>query len=425
MSLNTLRVGRRHAIGFGYVLLLLLVAIVAIACLQLQRNVAREIATAKASGRPNMETFFAPRIKQTSAKVGKVQQPQEPMVDADDGKALMTDVAGKRKAYVTQQEARFALVMQVDAPHAGAPLAAEVLLAAEAHLALMKSVQYHEAELARAEGNRLQRSTGSASKPLLALLATSAAIVRQDLSTGTKQMASNLQQAASSMEQLTGTVKPSANSAGHAHQRASSEAEAAERGNAVAAQFVATTNDSTASSEKIADIIGVIDGSAFQTSILTLDAAVEAARAGEQGRGFAVVASEVRSLTQRSTAAMEIRDLLGASVEKVEGGSTLVAAADRAMTEIVGSMQRVSDTLDEITAAATEQSHRIGEVIAAIKQLDQMAQQNAALAEQSPAAAKSLKKQAARLSQSVGTFRPERHANDHPAIDRTAGLVTV
>ena len=226
------------------------------------------------------------------------------------------------------------------------------------------------------------------------------------------------------MEQLTGTVKPSANSAGHAHQRASSEAEAAERGNAVAAQFVATTNDSTASSEKIADIIGVIDGSAFQTNILTLDAAVEAARAGEQGREFAAVASEVRSLTQRSTAAMEIRDLLGASVEKVEGGSTLVAAADRAMTEIVGSMQRVSDTLDEITAAATEQSHRIGEVIDAVK-LDQMAQQNAALAERSPAAAKSLKKQAARLSQSVGTFRPERHANDHPAIDRTAGLVTV
>jgi methyl-accepting chemotaxis protein len=179
----------------------------------------------------------------------------------------------------------------------------------------------------------------------------------QDLSSRTEQTASNLQQAASSMEQLTGTVRQSADSARQANQLATSAAEVAARGGAVVSQVVATMDDINTSSKKIADIIGVIDGIAFQTNILALNAAVEAARAGEQGRGFAVVASEVRSLAQRSAeAAKEIKSLIGASVEKVEGGSKLVADAGRTMTEIVSSVQRVSDIIGEISAAATEQS---------------------------------------------------------------------
>ena len=228
----------------------------------------------------------------------------------------------------------------------------------------------------------------------------------QDLSARTEQTASNLQQAASSMEQLTGTVKQSADSARQADQLAKSAADVAARGGAVVSQVVATMDDINASSKKIADIIGVIDGIAFQTNILALNAAVEAARAGEQGRGFAVVASEVRSLAQRSAeAAKEIKALIGASVDKVEGGSKLVADAGRTMTEIVGSVKRVSDIIAEITAAANEQSQGISEVNGSVTQLDQMTQQNAALVEQSAAAAESLREQAARLSSVVGTFR--------------------
>ncbi len=230
----------------------------------------------------------------------------------------------------------------------------------------------------------------------------------QDLSSRTEQTASNLQQTASSMEQLTGTVKQSADSARQANQLASSAAEVAARGGVVVSQVVATMEDINASSKKIADIIGVIDGIAFQTNILALNAAVEAARAGEQGRGFAVVASEVRSLAQRSAeAAKEIKGLIGASVEKVEGGSRLVADAGQTMKEIVGSVQRVSDIIGEITAAASEQSEGIGQVNGAVTQLDQMTQQNAALVEESAAAAESLKEQAVRLAQVVGTFRLE------------------
>jgi methyl-accepting chemotaxis protein len=228
----------------------------------------------------------------------------------------------------------------------------------------------------------------------------------QDLSERTEQAASNLQQTASSMEQLTGTVRQSADSARQANQLASSAAEVAQRGGTVVSQVVATMHEINASSKKIADIIGTIDGIAFQTNILALNAAVEAARAGEQGRGFAVVASEVRSLAQRSAqAAREIKGLIGASVERVEAGSKLVADAGQTMGEIVGSVQRVSDIIGEITAAAAEQSEGIGQVHAAVSQLDQMTQQNAALVEQSAAAAASLKDQAIRLNEVVGTFR--------------------
>jgi methyl-accepting chemotaxis protein len=228
----------------------------------------------------------------------------------------------------------------------------------------------------------------------------------QDLSARTEQTASNLQQAASSMEQLTGTVKQSADSARQANQLASSAAEVAARGGQVVSEVVTTMNEINASSKKIADIIGVIDGIAFQTNILALNAAVEAARAGEQGRGFAVVAGEVRNLAQRSAqAAREIKGLIGASVEKVESGSKLVADAGHTMQEIVGSVQRVTDIIGEITAAASEQSDGIGQVNSAVTQLDQMTQQNAALVEESAAAAESLKLQATTLAKAVGTFK--------------------
>jgi methyl-accepting chemotaxis protein len=227
-----------------------------------------------------------------------------------------------------------------------------------------------------------------------------------DLSARTEQTASNLQQTAASMEQLTGTVKQSADAARQANQLASSSAEVAARGGQVVSQVVSTMDEINASSKKISDIIGVIDGIAFQTNILALNAAVEAARAGEQGRGFAVVAGEVRSLAGRSAeAAREIKGLIGASVERVEAGSRLVADAGQTMQEIVGSVQRVSDIIGEITAASAEQSDGIGQVNGSVLQLDQMTQQNAALVEESAAAAESLKDQASRLAQVVGRFR--------------------
>jgi methyl-accepting chemotaxis protein len=227
-----------------------------------------------------------------------------------------------------------------------------------------------------------------------------------DLSTRTEQAAGSLQQTASSMEQLTGAVRQSAESAHQAQQLAASAADVAQRGGSVVAQVVSTMQEINTSSRRIADIIGTIDGIAFQTNILALNAAVEAARAGEQGRGFAVVASEVRSLAQRSAeAAREIKALIGDSVQRVDAGSKLVADAGSTMSEIVASVQRVTDIIGEISSAATEQSSGIGQVNGAVAELDHMTQQNAALVEQSAAAAESLKSQAEVLAGVVGTFK--------------------
>jgi methyl-accepting chemotaxis protein len=228
----------------------------------------------------------------------------------------------------------------------------------------------------------------------------------QDLANRTEQTASNLEKTASSMEQLTATVKQSADSARQANQLATSAAQVAQRGGSVVSQVVSTMDEINASSRKISDIISVIDGIAFQTNILALNAAVEAARAGEQGRGFAVVASEVRSLAGRSAdAAKEIKLLINTSVDKVQGGSALVAQAGETMTEIVSSVQRVTDIMGEISAATSEQAQGIAEVNTAVNELDQMTQQNAALVEESAAAASSMKDQAHRLAEVVAAFK--------------------
>jgi methyl-accepting chemotaxis protein len=232
-----------------------------------------------------------------------------------------------------------------------------------------------------------------------------------DLSSRTEEAASSLQQTAASIEQMNGTVQHSAANARTADQLATGAAEVAVRGGEVVERVVSTMKDINDSSKKIADITGVIDGIAFQTNILALNAAVEAARAGEQGRGFAVVASEVRSLAQRSAAAAkEIKTLIGDSVEKVDAGSQLVADAGQTMNEVVASVKRVSDIIGEITHAAQEQSQGIGEVNTAVAQLDQVTQSNAALVEQSAAAAESLKAQAQQLSQTVQRFRVSEEA---------------
>ena len=228
----------------------------------------------------------------------------------------------------------------------------------------------------------------------------------QDLSQRTEQTASNAQEAVASLSQLTSTVQQTASSSQMANQLAASASNTATRGGTVVQQAVASMQEISASSRKIGDIIGLIDSIAFQTNILALNAAVEAARAGEQGRGFAVVASEVRSLAQRSAAAAsDIKGLIHNSVTAVDGGVRHVEDAGTAMKEIVASVQRVGDIIGEITAAATEQSGGIGQVNQSVGEIDRMTQQNAALVEESAAAAESLREQAARLSEVVQQFQ--------------------
>jgi len=265
---------------------------------------------------------------------------------------------------------------------------------------LLRSLEHMRAALAALVGEVRQASDS------IGVSSGEVASGNVDLSQRTEQTAANLQQTASSIEQLTGAVKQSADAASQASQLANSAASVAQRGGEVVSRVVATMDEINASSKKIADIIGTIDGIAFQTNILALNAAVEAARAGEQGRGFAVVAGEVRSLAQRSAeAAREIKALIGASVDRVESGARLVGEAGSTMSEIVGSVQRVTDIIGEISAAAQEQSNGIGSVNTAVTHLDQATQQNAALVEESAAAADSLREQARQLADLVAGFQ--------------------
>jgi methyl-accepting chemotaxis protein len=227
-----------------------------------------------------------------------------------------------------------------------------------------------------------------------------------DLSARTEQQASALQETAASMEELASTVRQNSDNAAQARQLAEGASAVAERGGVVVHQVMDTMTDISATSAKVADIIAVIDGIAFQTNILALNAAVEAARAGEQGRGFAVVASEVRHLAQRSAAAAkEIKVLIGKSVEQVAHGDALVRTAGTTMDDVVTSVRRVADIIAEIASASAEQSSGIGQVTQAVGQMDGVTQQNAALVEEAAAAAESLQMQASTLVALVGEFR--------------------
>ena len=244
-----------------------------------------------------------------------------------------------------------------------------------------------------------------------------------DLSSRTEQQASSLEETASSMEELTSTVKQNADNARQATAMAGSAADVATRGSAVVGQVVHTMTAINDSAKKIADIIGVIDGIAFQTNILALNAAVEAARAGEQGRGFAVVATEVRTLAHRSaSAAKEIKALINDSVDKVAAGTQLVGAAGDTMDEIVGSVRRVTDIMTEISAASAEQESGIMQVNQAISEMDSATQQNAALVEQAAAASESMQDQARQLEQLVNIFKLEGAGQQRPVAPRPRKL---
>ncbi|MCE0824630.1 methyl-accepting chemotaxis protein [Buttiauxella ferragutiae] len=254
--------------------------------------------------------------------------------------------------------------------------------------------------------------------------ASEISIGNNDLSSRTEQQAASLEETAASMEELTATVKQNAENARQASQLALSASETAQKGGKVVDNVVRTMNDIASSSKKIADITSVIDGIAFQTNILALNAAVEAARAGEQGRGFAVVAGEVRNLAQRSAqAAKEIKGLIEDSVSKVDTGSTLVESAGETMGEIVNAVTRVTDIMGEIASASDEQSRGIDQVGLAVSEMDRVTQQNAALVEESAAAASALEEQASRLTQAVAVFRINQDAK--AAVRSTEPKVTI
>ena len=512
MNLQQLKIGPRLALGYGFVVALL-VMIVAVSVfrlegvvsdnnrlLQLQQraasaddwrglvylNASRALAVAKSGGNKELNDFFAPQMQATSDRITKLQKELSDVVDSDEGKALLATIGSRRQIYLDARNEVLAQLKAGDAAQAQALLASKMMPASEAYVGAIDAMASYQQGQVRAVsetvGKDVQRAeiiiivsgllavglaivaawriTQSVVQPLRQgiaatqrmaggdltqpvavngrdevadmlrslghmqdTLAQTVARVRSssesigtasvqiasgnlDLSTRTEQTASNLQQAASSLEEITGTVGQTADSARTANQLASSASTSAQRGGEVVAQVVSTMQDINTSSKKIADIIGTIDGIAFQTNILALNAAVEAARAGEQGRGFAVVASEVRSLAQRSAeAAREIKSLIGASVERVDAGTRLVADAGSTMDEIVANVQRVSDIIGEITAATSEQSAGIGQVSGAVNDLDRMTQQNAALVEESAAAAQSLKDQAQRLNTIVATFQ--------------------
>ncbi|WP_321795139.1 methyl-accepting chemotaxis protein [Caballeronia sp. J97] len=231
-----------------------------------------------------------------------------------------------------------------------------------------------------------------------------------DLSTRTEEQAASLEETASSVEQLTSTVRQNADNAQHANALSAEASAIVQQGNAAVSRMIETMSDISARSGQIADIIGIIEGIAFQTNILALNAAVEAARAGEEGRGFAVVAAEVRSLAQRSSsAAKEIRELIGASVGRITEGSTLAGVAGTTMSEVLHAVSKVRDIMNEIAAASNEQSHGIEQLSLAIAQMDQVTQQNAALVEEAAAASQSLDDQGRRLTEAVSFFRLAAH----------------
>jgi methyl-accepting chemotaxis protein len=294
-------------------------------------------------------------------------------------------------------------------------------LTRNAKLAAMDSSSLMSA-LARMQ-QQLRPIVGNIREAAASIQVSSAEIAQghADLSTRTEEQASSLEQTAASMEEMTATVSQNAENAKKASQHASAASDVAARGGEAVGTVVNTMSGISASSKKIADIIGVIDGIAFQTNILALNAAVEAARAGEQGRGFAVVASEVRSLAQRSAAAAkEIRQLISDSVGRIDAGSKQVAEAGKTMGEIVESVKRVNGLIEEISAASQEQSQSLTQVSDTVQQLEKVTQQNAAMVEQATAASASLEEQAESLTRAVGSFKLAEARTAAPAEARPA-----
>ena len=510
-SLNNLRLGHRLTLGFAIVLVL----VGAIAGLSLyslkkaetesgevvaamaransadqwraltQLNVVRTLAIAKSGNNPDVKTYFGPAMKEASAQISVLQKQLESASGTAGDQAAFTDIASKRKTYVTLRDAIFKALDSGDAG-ASARVTGELLPSADVYVASVSEYASAQrtaaASLASDSGRQVDRArattwllsalsvgigvfcawviTGSVTRPLRRAVGIVDTIAKgdlsqrvvaesndevstllsgigrmqdslrmlvgqvrgstdsiqvasqevaqgsQNLSLRTEQAAASLQETASSMEQITATVKQTSDAARMADRLVADASQAATTGGQVVSRVTETMDQITKHSNKIADIIGVIDGIAFQTNILALNAAVEAARAGEQGRGFAVVATEVRSLAQRSSvAAKEIRTLIAASAQTVETGASLVKDAQTSMSDIETTVQRVSDIVGEIRTAASEQADGLGQVTTTVSLLDQSTQQNAALVEQTAAAAESLKDQARLLVDTVAVFR--------------------
>jgi methyl-accepting chemotaxis protein len=383
----------------------------------------KKMAAMKAAGdhaaiEPFIEKEFMPAVAEYDKAQDALIELQRMQRDAIDGQ---TQAAVGRVALIGSSLVvlmillalgwTWVLVRSINAPLHGAVELAEAIAGGD----LTREVN----ESRRDELGRLLRAMGRMSAQLRTVVAdvrsgvtsvstasSQIAAGNSDLSSRTEQTASNLQETASSLEQLTGTVTQSADVARQASQLAGTAANAATRGGEVVGDVVSSMEKISDASRRINDIIGVIDGIAFQTNILALNAAVEAARAGEQGRGFAVVAGEVRTLAQRSAeAAKEIKSLIGRSVESVQLGSSQVEQAKVVMGEIVSSVRHVSSLIGEMATAASEQRDGINQVHQAVGNIDQMTQHNAALVEESSAAAASLRDQAAKLSETVQAFK--------------------
>jgi len=360
--------------------------------------------------RPVQEQLLA-ALAELAAEEERITQEDAAAAEAEYGQArtlmlalcALAIVVGALAAWLASRSVTrpLAQAVQVAQAVAGGDLTTRIEATATDETGLlMKALHDMNDSLARVVGQvRLGTDT-------IATASSQIAGGNQDLSQRTEQQAASLEETAASMEELTGTVKQNADNARHANQLAQTACDVAVRGGSVVGQVVDTMTAINESSKKVADIISVIDGIAFQTNILALNAAVEAARAGEQGRGFAVVAAEVRSLAQRSAAAArEIKGLIDNSVEKVDAGSNLVADAGSTMQEVVASIRRLTDIMGEIAAASQQQTTGIEQVNQAIAQMDQVTQQNAALVEEASAAAQAMREQAAGLVDSVSVFK--------------------
>jgi methyl-accepting chemotaxis protein len=358
--------------------------------------------------------LLAALIKATDAYASYTKTRQEQIVEEFAARYVMQRnliIAVSTIAILVAVIASFAIIGSITKPIGKAVQIARTVATGDLTSAIVVDRSDETGELLKAlrdMNERLTETVGRvrSSSTSVASSANEIATGNSDLSRRTEEQAASLQQTAASMEQLTSTVKQNVHSAHQAKSLASNASAVSQRGSETVGRVVATMEAISASSGKIADITGIIEGISFQTNILALNAAVEAARAGEQGRGFAVVASEVRSLAQRSAnAAKEIKDLIGHSVKQVQDGSTLAADAGRTMSEVTQAVARVAQIVDEIAAASEEQGQGIEQVNQAISQMDSVTQQNASLVEQAAAASRSLRMQGEELDETVSAFR--------------------